>query len=203
MNLAVVAARSSRRVLLVSTDLRRATLEQAFGLENEPGLVTWMSAGGPLRPHIHRTPLPDLHVLPAGERPAEPSELIASDQMNELVQRLEQAFDLVIFDSPPVLPVADTILLARHTDGVVLVVRADETAREAVNLASERLGDVDARLLGTVLNGVAPTASPYEIYESGQEGQPIHLAPLARPVTSPGSHPLRRETDVPPPPPER
>jgi non-specific protein-tyrosine kinase len=98
-------------------------------------------------------------VLASGPLPPNPSEILGSHQMSELLKTLEDRADVIVLDSPPLLPVTDAAVLSRHADGAVLVVRHGKTRREQVTRALEALQGVDARLLGTVLNW-APVKGP-------------------------------------------
>jgi tyrosine-protein kinase len=162
VNLAVAFAQAGRRVVLMSSDLRRPTLEEYFGLSNREGLATWLMAEDREPWGLIRDPgIDNLRVVPTGPVPPNPAELLSSDRLTRLIGIIEANSDLLIIDSPPVLAVADAAILATHVDATVLVVEAEKTQRSAATLATEELQRVGAGLLGSILNGFDPEGSPY------------------------------------------
>lgn len=151
-NLAVTFAQQGMRVLLVGCDLRRATVHTLFDVEREPGLTELLVRKAQPREAIKQTAIKGLYVLPAGASPPNPAELLGSRTMRELVEALKTEFELVIFDTPPVLSAADAPVLARYADGTIMVVRAGSTDRNASRQAMHQLEMVGARILGAVLN---------------------------------------------------
>ena len=163
-NLAVTAARAGGRVLLVSVDLRRPALHRAFGMTEGPGLSDVLAGDVELADVITDVGVPNLRVVPSGQIPPNPAELLGSSAMTELVAELEQVADLVIFDATPLLAVADALELAPRVGGVLMVVDAGRSGRRPVRAASERVRGVGARIVGTVLNNVAPSDAYYYAY---------------------------------------
>ena len=164
-NLAVTVAQTERRVLVVDGDLRRPCLHELFDLPNEAGLTTLLVDPAALSDlPVQQTVVAGLSVLTSGPLPPRPADLIGSRRMDEVVARLGEQFDLVLFDSPPINAVADAAILATRVDGVLLVVRERRTRREAVVEARERLERVKAPLLGAILNGVSLDPSFAEYY---------------------------------------
>lgn len=162
VNLAVAFAQSGRRVVLISADLRRPTLEEFFGLDDREGLTTWLMAEDRELWGLIRDPgIDNLRVIPTGPLPPNPAELLSSTRLTHLINVLESHSDLVIIDSPPVLAVADAAILSAHVDATLLVVEAEKTQRSAATLAVEELRRVGAGLLGSVLNGFDPETGPY------------------------------------------
>lgn len=151
-NLAVTFAQQGMRVLLVDCDLRRARAHNLFNLGREPGLTQMLIGAADAAKAIRTTDVEGLYVLPAGALPPNPAELLGSREMQELVERLKGEFELVIFDTAPVLVAADAAVLAKQVDGTVLVVRAGATDRGASQQALHQLRLVGARVLGAVLN---------------------------------------------------
>jgi capsular exopolysaccharide synthesis family protein len=164
-NLAVTIARSGASVVVVDGDLRRPRLEAAFGASSTgPGLTTVLVGAAELGEVVRDVELPSggqgesgrLAFIPSGPLPPNPSELLASAQMSDVLDRVGAMFDFVLIDSPPVLLVADALELARECDGVVLVVRhgqsSTDEARE-LRATIERLG---INLVGAVMTDVAP-----------------------------------------------
>lgn len=161
-NLAVVLAQAGQRVILVSADLRRPTLERYFGTDTEPGLSEWLSeTDEEIWRFIQDPGIPNLRVIASGPVPGNPAELLTSRRLRTLVDALEGCCDLVLIDSPPSLAVADASILASHVDGVLLVVNAATTHRSAAARAKEELERVGASLLGCIYNAYDATSSPY------------------------------------------
>ena len=155
-NLAIVLAESGVRVLLVDADLRRPRVDQLFGLERSVGLTTVLTGRIDLADAVQQvSQSSDLSVLTAGALPPNPSELLSSAAMERLLTEMNQQFDVVIIDSPPVVGVSDPSGLATLVSGVLLVVSADgRTHRDQFAQALENLRFVQAKLFGLVLNRV-------------------------------------------------
>jgi capsular exopolysaccharide synthesis family protein len=154
-NLAVVSAQAGRKVVLVDADLRRPTLHEVFGLGNEAGLTTVMVDETALAsPPLQDTGIEGLSVLTSGSLPPNPAELMGSRRMEEVIAVLADQADQVFFDTPPVVAVTDAAVLATKVDGVLLVISAGQTRREYARTAVQRLEQISARLVGTVLTNV-------------------------------------------------
>jgi len=170
VNLAVVMAQLGRRVLLIDSDLRKPRVHQIFKLSNRLGLVSALT--GSVKPEeiFLRTEVPNLFATPSGPIPPNPSELLASQRMRELVKVVRGAFDFVVIDTPPVLAVTDSTLVGSICDGIVLCLRARSVVREDARACRERLRLADVRVLGTVLNRYRVThgnyGKRYEKYEA-------------------------------------
>lgn len=165
-NLAIVMAQSGMKVAVVDADLRKPSQHKIFGIPAKTGLMNALFNEGisPLR-FAAQGSIPNLSVIPCGKRPPNPSEIIGSQRMRNLVQQLQQEVDIVIFDAPPLLAVTDAQILATQVDGVLLVVKQG-TEKGAVARATESLQQVNARLLGLVMNNMRRTASDeYYYYE--------------------------------------
>ena len=159
-NLAVTMAQIEQRVIMVDCDLRRPCLHQFFDLFNNTGLTTMMLNDDLLtNPPLQHTTVDGLSLLASGPLPPRPSDLLGSKRIAQVIERLGEEADILLFDAPPVLAAADATLLATKVDGVLLVVSAGQTKREHARLAVERLGKVNARIVGSVLNNVALDAS--------------------------------------------
>lgn len=170
-NLAITAARSGSRVLLIGCNLRRPTIYKSFDIKREPGLsdilierITWQeslkSLPDFLRSKIHReiierTPeMDNLKIITCGQKAPNPAELLASPEMERLLKRAREEFDLILLDSPPILPVVDGGILASKVDKVILVYQVGKTARNALYRAKVRLENLEADLCGIVLNDI-------------------------------------------------
>ena len=158
-NLAIVMAQAGRRTLLVDADLRKPTGHKKFGLPREPGLVQRLFAEEPFTlDGLHR-PADDLWVLTAGSLAPNPSELLGSKRMRELIEEMKEHFDLIIFDAPPVLAATDAVLLSTQCDATLVVSRAGQSRDYELDSALEALTGVGASVIGTVLNGFDVTKS--------------------------------------------
>jgi succinoglycan biosynthesis transport protein ExoP len=168
-NLAVVFAQAGRSVLLVDADLRRPGSHLMFDLPNTHGLTTLLRSDDVSQDAIFQvTEQDNLRVLTTGPLPPNPAELLASQRMRVVLERLGAAADLVIVDSPPVQAVADAAILSSFLDSTVLVVEAGRSRKRAVRQAREALARADARVLGAVLNGVPERArADYAEYYGG------------------------------------
>ncbi|MBN3553996.1 CpsD/CapB family tyrosine-protein kinase [Fictibacillus nanhaiensis] len=152
-NLAVVLAQQGKRVLLIDGDLRKPTVHYTFKVSNIYGVTNVLARQKSLHETAVMTKVPDLDVLPSGPVPPNPSELLASKSMNQLIEEASALYDYVLFDTPPVLAVTDGQVLSNKVDGVLLVISSGKTEIEGAVKAKEMLEHAQARLLGTVLNG--------------------------------------------------
>jgi succinoglycan biosynthesis transport protein ExoP len=160
-NLAVSLAQAGQRVLHVDADMRRPRVHAIFDVAQEPGLSNLLVGDCKPSESIRKTGVQNLCVLPAGMIPPNPAELLGSKRCDEFFVSLRQSFDWVILDSPPVLAVADASILANTASGVVFVVGADQTSRQAARAALEQLEAVQAHVIGAVLNRVDLEKNPY------------------------------------------
>ncbi|HEV8631831.1 MAG TPA: polysaccharide biosynthesis tyrosine autokinase [Thermoanaerobaculia bacterium] len=151
-NLAVVMAQLGRQVLLIDADLRKPRLHKVFNLSNREGLVHCLTGGDPLEKLIQPTGVNGLFILPSGTIPPNPSELLASERMRELLEVAQRRFDLVIVDTPPLLAVTDASVIGAMVDGVVFCLYAGRVQRGEAVASCDRLRVSGARVLGTVLN---------------------------------------------------
>ena len=154
-NLAAVSAQAGRNVILVDADLRRPTMHQVFGVGNETGLTTVMRDENLLAsPPLQDTGIAGLSLLTSGPLPPNPAEVLGSQRMAMVIAALAERADQVFFDTPPVVAVTDAAVLATKVDGVLLVISAGSTRRDYARSAVQRLEQVNARLVGTVLTNV-------------------------------------------------
>ncbi len=151
-NLAAAYAQQGIQVLLVDADMRRARLHDILQVPREPGLTNLLLGHKTADETIRRTSVDGLSFLAAGTFPPNPSELLGGQRMREMISNLSGMFDLVLFDTPPLLAAADAAILATRVDGVVMVVRAGQTQRGAAQQALQQLATVGARVIGAVLN---------------------------------------------------
>jgi len=164
-NLAVAMSDGERDVILVDADLRRPSQHELFGLSNEHGLSDMFRDDSAFNnPPLQSIPNSTLKVLTSGTLPPIPSQLLAARKMDEVIARLAEQADVVLFDAPPVVAVTDASLLASKVDGVLLVVKAGSTRRDHVRAAKDRLEKVNARLVGAVLLNASFDTSPERYY---------------------------------------
>jgi succinoglycan biosynthesis transport protein ExoP len=151
VNLAMAMADAGTKVLLIDGDLRHPSVADAMGLEGSVGLTTVLLGRADHSEMIQRWAGSNLYVLPAGEIPPNPSELLGSDAMMELFERLVAEFDFILVDTPPILPVADALVLERLTGGALLVVAAGSTRRHHLTEALHAFETADATVAGFAL----------------------------------------------------
>jgi len=151
-NLAIAIASAGHRVIVLDTDMRRPRIHKAFNMTNEYGLSNLIMGTMKDEEAIRHTPIENLDVLTCGPIPPNPSELVGSEKFVEIVNRLSKTYDRIIFDSPPVIAVTDAMVLSNIVDGVILVVKCGKTLRDEAAHSKKLLLDVNANLLGVVIN---------------------------------------------------
>ena len=178
INLGVSFAQLSRRVVVIDADMRHARCHRTLGVKAGLGLSDVLRGVVRLPQAIQRLAVqnsrvapaqagwsgPELHLLQAGRSVRDPSALLATSQMDDLLHGLLEAYDLVLIDSPPVFPITDSAILAPRVDGVILVVRCHRTDRDITREALERLRFMQGNVIGVVLNAADPTSSAYQSY---------------------------------------
>lgn len=165
VNLVASLASSGAKVVLVDADIRRPAVHKHFGLQNDgPGLVEILTGQRSFEEIAIRDPIKRVTVLTAGSSPPNPAELLGSAEMLSFIEMLASKFDYVVIDSPPVLPVTDSVVLSRLVEGVVFVVGSGVTPRKVVADAVNRLHAVGAHVLGSILNNVDLTGGEHYYY---------------------------------------
>jgi exopolysaccharide transport family protein len=164
INTAIALSQTGARVLIIDTDMRKPRIHKIFDEENGVGLSNFLSGHGELEAIIKKTDIPNLYYIPSGPIPPNPSELIGSDLFKSMMESLGGRFDHLVLDSPPVLGFADSIILSTVVDGVILVVLGGKTPRETLQRAKEILHQVNAKILGVVINRVDIQRSDYGYY---------------------------------------
>jgi capsular exopolysaccharide synthesis family protein len=155
-NLAIAFAQLRRRTLLIDADLRKPVQHNVFGYPRGPGLAEYLIGDvQDLNEIIHQTKVENLSIITAGGLPPNPSELLGSDTMSRLIDRLEKEWDMVLFDSPPIVAVTDASMISSELDAIALVVKAGETERSAVDRALDMMRNVKAPIIGAILNGAS------------------------------------------------
>ena len=187
-NLGVVFAQAGERVVLVSCDLRRPRIGAFFDVDEEEGLTDVLLGRRKLEQALVPVPGFDrLSLLPAGPVPPNPAELLNSARAREVFASLREGFDLVLIDSPPVLPVTDAAILSRHADATLMLAAAGQTRRGDLHRAVEKLNQVGTKILGLVLNKVSRQTGRDYGYYYGYGYKPYQAA--ASPVVTAAAHP--------------
>jgi capsular exopolysaccharide synthesis family protein len=176
-NLAGVLARRKQKVLLIEGDLRRPTLSKLFGVEKLVGLGEWLQGDRQRLNIIYRLEGPGLWLMPAGVPPTNPLELMQSGSLSQLMTQLTAMFDWIIVDSPPLLPLADTTVWSRMTDGTLLVAREGTTQKAMLERGLESIKK--SELLGVVLNGCKDSHGKnyYQSYLTPGTSKPLQQLP--------------------------
>ncbi len=165
VNLATVLAGSQGRGIIIDGDLRKPTIHKVFELDNSNGLTAFLTGHTDFdNGLIQETKIPQLDVITAGIIPPNPSQLLESSRMRELINALVPIYSFIIIDAPPVLGLSDTLILSTMTEGVILVVRAGDTPKDSVIQAKKLLKNVNSNILGVVLNGVRESDLKYGSY---------------------------------------
>ncbi|MBO8126470.1 MAG: CpsD/CapB family tyrosine-protein kinase [Firmicutes bacterium] len=163
-NLASVMALAGSKCILVDADLRKPVQAKQFGVSGRVGLTNVLMGSLSVEDALVSTEIEGLRLLPSGPIPPNPAELLGSALMKSTLEELRERADIVIVDTPPLLPVTDAAVLASIVDGTILVVKSGETHKQAVIRAKQSLESVNARILGVVLNGVIPKTGYYQHY---------------------------------------
>jgi len=193
INLALSMAQAGNKVLLVDADLRKPLVNRVFGLSREPGITDYVLGNYPWREVVNtisdlmlgdfgiddilKTPgMDNINVVTAGTKPPNPSEILSSSRFREFLTEANKVYDFVFVDSPPLLPVADAAEIAPLMDGVFMVYTVGKIGRGVLKRAKSNLDNVDAKVMGVILNNVKPEAGPeYFKYHSqhyyGPEGE--------------------------------
>ncbi len=169
-----IMAQSGQRVLLVDTDLRRPRLHKSLGVSKNRGLTNLILGDATIDDVIKSTDIPNLYVLPCGPQPPNPAELLLTNRFKQVLAELESKFDRILLDSPPVLAVTDAVVLARLSSGVMLIAQAGKTLLDDVAYSARQFRDVDAPILGVILNDMDITDRRYGGYYYAYGGYGEH-----------------------------
>jgi len=154
-NMAITYANLDRKTLLVDTDLRRPVVHKVFELEKEPGITNYLSGNiDNINEIIKPTGIKNLYAVTSGIIPPNPSELLGSKKMGNLIQQLEEDWDMVLFDSPPLVAVTDATMVSKEIDSIIIVVKVGQTDKKAFDHTIQSLQNVNAPIGGVVLNAV-------------------------------------------------
>ena len=159
LNMAITFAEMDAKVLVIDCDLRRPNLARLLDVQNAPGLSNYLVGLNTSDEIVHKSTYNNLSYITAGNIPPNPVELLSSDNMARLVEKLEREFDYIFFDTPPVNLVIDTIVISKYVHGVIMIALQNSTDKEAIRYALNQLNFVGSKVLGFVLNGVIFTNS--------------------------------------------
>ncbi|MEJ5038308.1 polysaccharide biosynthesis tyrosine autokinase [Acinetobacter johnsonii] len=157
-NLATILAQSDKRVLIIDADLRRGYLHKYFNLDTQPGLTDLLNGQQSLETVIRHTEVPGLSVISRGKSPANPSELLSSNQFKNLLEQMSEKFDHVIIDTPPVLAVTDGIIIAQYTGVNLVIARYAKTQIKELELTLNRFEQAGVKVNGFILNDIQRSA---------------------------------------------
>lgn len=170
-NLAAAFAQLDKKVLIIDTDMRKGRQHTMFNLKAKPGISNFLSGvvdqdfmgeKEDIRNYIQETDIENLYLIPAGNIPPNPSELLVSPKMQGIVEILKQSFDVIIFDTPPCLIVADALIITRLVDFSIIVTAQNITKVENLKRAKHAIENVGGKIAGVVLNKVQVSAKAYE-----------------------------------------
>src|ERR1041384_2253267 len=164
VNTGISLAQLGASVLIIDCDLRKPTVHKLFGVDHTSGLSTYLSREIEIEGLIHKLQIPNLSLLPCGPIPPNPAELISSERMKDLLQKLAERYDHILIDSPPLIHVTDPVILSSLVDGVILVVHGGKSSRAVVQRARQQLSSVGAKIFGVVLNNVDMRREGYDEY---------------------------------------
>lgn len=182
INLAITMAQAGKKVLILDCDLRKPSVHKKLNLPNNDGLTSILIGNAKLEECIISSKISNLYVLTCGAIPPNPSELLGSKKMKALLGELEELFDIVLIDSPPVIAVTDAQIISTFAQGVVLVAAYGQTEKAAIINAKDLLEKVKAHILGVVINKVPEDSHGYGYgkyynkyyngyYEEGKKGK--------------------------------
>lgn len=166
-NIAIALAQGGNKVLLIDADMRKSVQHKIFGLKNKKGLSSAISKMSKLEDCIQTNVMENLDVLTAGPIPPNPSELLASDNMGDILENLSQKYSMVIIDTPPVNLVTDAMELSKNISGIVVVLRYGKTTNEDIEAAVKKIEFAQMNMLGFIMNDVKAARSGYGKYKSG------------------------------------
>jgi polysaccharide biosynthesis transport protein len=162
-NLAIAIAESGNKVMLIDCDLRRPMLHKIFGLDNTKGLSTFISGTSDIK-IVQDVQPKNLGIITSGPIPPNPSELLISKRLKDLVHLLKDKFDFIIFDTPPLISVSDTLIVSKIVDASIIVTRFGKTTYDIMNHGLKQMAGIESKVIGTVINAVDEKKSGYHYY---------------------------------------
>lgn len=166
-NLALTFSMTGKKTFFLDTDMRKPRLHKLFNLPNFQGLSSYLAGEKTnLKELVSECKQSGVFLLPAGPIPPNPSEMLNSKKMETLVKKCRKENDIIIIDAPPLLPVTDAVLLSQKVDGVIMVAATNETKKEVFTKGLQKLQQINANILGTVLNKYPVNKNSYNTYEN-------------------------------------
>lgn len=163
-NLAIAFAQSGKRVILIDCDLRRPSVHKKFKISNTHGITDMIVDTDLKHDYIHTSKIDNLFILPCGTKPPNPAELLGSEKMDMLLEKLKGMCDIVLLDIPPILSVADSRIICGKVDGVILLCAYGQSEKDLILKSKQELDKVNAKLIGTILAKVPESQSHYSYY---------------------------------------
>lgn len=167
-NLGIVMAQTGARVVVVDADMRKPTQHRHFRISKTEGLSKILGGISTLDECIHKDVVPNLDLIPSGSIPPNPSELLGSARMAQLLEELKERYDYVFLDTPPLAVVTDALVLSPHIAGLVIVARQGQTTYDELNECVEAIRQIDGNMLGVVISNVKQNDVGYSRYEKGR-----------------------------------
>lgn len=166
-NLALTFEMNGDKTFIIDTDMRKPVVHKLFNIPNFKGLSTYLSGEEKnIEGAIHRFNQKDLYIVTSGPVPPNPSELLNSKKMQKLLDYVRSKADIVIIDAPPLLPVTDSVLLSQKVDGVIMTVMCNQTKKDVFKKGVQRLKQVNANILGSILNKYPVKGNQYYNYQN-------------------------------------
>jgi capsular exopolysaccharide synthesis family protein len=162
--MAAAMAQAGQKVLMLDCDMRKPRIHEIFNHDNERGISNILVGEDDWDKFVLDTPINNLKYIPSGPIPPNPSELLGSERMKALIQDISKEYGRIIIDSPPIEAVTDPVIISRLVEGVVLVIKVGNTSRDLITNALNRLKDVQARILGGILNDIEVGKDAYYYY---------------------------------------
>ncbi len=163
-SLAISLAQTGKRTLIVDTDMRKPRIHKAFNIENSTGISNYLISDLSLSDVVRSSGITNLFICPCGPIPPNPAELMYTQRFKEFVREAKDSFDMIIFDSPPVAAVTDGVVISKIVDGVIIVSKAKKTTKNAILQVKKQLKDVNAHVIGMILNEIDLESKEYNYY---------------------------------------
>lgn len=163
-NVAATLADSGYKVIIIDCDLRKPRIHKFFGISNHAGITDILLKGTSYEDYLHNSFHKNISIIPSGNIPTNPSELLNSTAMRKFIDRLKENYDYIFIDTPPVVPVTDAVIMSTYIDRVILVCASGSLEIDMAKKAKESLDRVGANILGVVLNKIPVNASKYQYY---------------------------------------
>ncbi len=166
VNIAITLAQSGKKVLVIDADLRKPKVHHYFGVKNTEGLTNILATDKELKKSVIQTKegIDNLFIIPSGPIPPNPSEILSSEKMKQLVEKLKDEYDIIFIDTPPVGQVTDAAILTNIADGTMVVVASGQTRIEMAKRAKKALAAINANIIGIVMTKIDSRSSYYSYY---------------------------------------